>query len=722
MRQPSEHASTRWHAIGAATIIGLSLAFALSVSRALPYYFLWDMDLTASIDTLVLNGGRIPVHINHPGFGLNLVQALTQRVAHATGHLSLLELTDLARSLDPLAAMAEYTEFVRRHSPFIAVAIVVVLWGALRELLRPGPWADLGMLALLATQDGLFYQAGLVRTETYAILFWSIAVFLIVRACRGPLNGRRTVAFVFAGVFLGLAFLTKLQVIFYLVAAPLLALRAAASSEGLVEPFAARTKREAYGSAASGLLALILFGALLLYAHFVPGPFYLEHQIFTQEIRFSAFGLATLALYVAVPFLLVLLLVREKWTSPSFAFLRMSALLLLGFVLAFALHLAPYGWSSTGLRYMAYDAKMLFFRSGFRAGAAGIGRLEELWWQVRWDPALVALLVLFLLASVREAWRTRDDRPRAAVGLVHLGLTSLALLNAAVASRFVLRDLVWTQVLALVVVLIATFDFFRRWTPGRVVAIGLLAVVMVGQLAHGRDVIQRLEANYNLYGFDEDRWFKGVYVGDHFRYGAIMKSAYGAEDSPLREVARRTARRFDESRRAVDYVLREPGIDQRRIGVLSEGSPIWVDDLSSRVTALPEDLREAIVIDPTSATGGGIRFDPPLVRRHSEAREKLRGYGAPGSLSLMPRPDLRVFLFYAAESPPDRIASCSRDAGLGPIEAGGVKLAGREITTYCELDAAELPGRYAVVIKQAKPEKPAKSGGGGRRRSRAGGA
>ena len=439
-----------------------------------------------------------------------------------------------------------------------------------------------------------------------------------------------------AGSFLGLCFLTKIQAIFYLVAAPLLLLRAAAPAGGVVAAFAPRTKREANHAAAIGSLAFVLFAALLVHAHSTPGPSPLEHQTFAAEFRLTGLGLAALALYAAVAGLLVALVIRGTWTSPVFAFLRACALLLLGFVLAFALHLVPFGWSGEGLRYMAYDTKVLFFRGSFAAGQAELGRVEQLWRQLAWDPALLALLGLFAFTSLREIWDTHFERARAAGGLVQLGLASIALLNAAIASRFVLRDVVWTQVLAMVVVLIASFDFFRRRTTGRVIVIGLLALVMVEQLAHGRDVIRRLEANYNLYGFREDRWFKGVYFGDHLRYAAIMKNHYGGENSPLRDVAQRSARRYGESRRTADYVLQEQGIDLRRIGVLSEGFPIWVGDESLRVTALPEDLREATVIDPTSAIG---RHSPIFLWSIATARERSADTGSPGRQRS--RPDLQ---------------------------------------------------------------------------------
>jgi len=266
----------------------------------------------------------------------------------------------------------------------------------------------------------------------------------------------------------------------------------------------------------------------------------------------------------------------------------------------------------------------------------------------------------------------------------------------------------WNWV-GLVAILVAVPRLFARGVK-RLVVLALLAMVLAGQLAHDRDMVARLETNFNLTGFRADRWFSGltavVTTGDHLRYTAIMRQHYGEPGSPIQEVALRAAQRHAESRRISDYVLQEKAIDLRRIGVLSEGFPLWVGQVQqSRVEKLPEALREAIVVDPTDVAGRGMRFIPQLVREQSGVREKLAGRGEPGSLALLPRPDLRVFLFYEDGPGASRLPPCAgRDAPPAPpgsLVAGGTTLVGREITTYCTIAAGDLPPRHVVVILPA---------------------
>lgn len=703
-------ASRTWHTVAVAALLLATLAAYLGVCRALPYYYNWDMDLMASVDTLVVNGGDLPVHIAHPGFGLYLVNAATQRLAHAAGVLSAVRLEDLATSLDPLAVMAEHTATLRLHSPLVAWATVILLWLALRRIVRPRAWADVGLLALVASQDGLLYQAGLVRSELYAVLFWSVALLLVATVPDARARRTRALLLVAAGVALGLCYLTKLQSLFLLAAVPLvLVAQASARATSLGALLPTHDRRAALRALAVAGLALALLAALLLAAAREPDPDRQAFMMFTASwpLRLNATGAAVLAGSAAVALLLAWLVRRGRWAGDGFAFVHAVALLLLGFVASFALHVLPYDLSATGIRYLLYDAKMLFFRSSLTIIQVADSPLEQVWWQLRWDAALFALLAVAAVVSAATAWRARREPPARAAALAVLGLALLAVANAALAVRFNFRDLIWVQTLALVAAVTATPLLCAR-RAARVATIVLLALALVGQLLHGRDMVARLESNFNVTGFDDERWLSGFWPlvggGSYARYAQIMEQHYGDAASPRRAVARRSARASADHRRIVDYVLQEPGVDLRRIGVLSEGFPLRVAAPDARIVELPEALREAIVVDPSGATGGGPRFVPERVRTHSGLREKIAGTGEPGSLALLPRPDLRVFLFHAAnDDGAARLPACaSRDAGpppAGGLTAGDQAFVGREITTYCVVPAADVPSSAVVVIQ-----------------------
>jgi len=96
-------------------VIVLLLAWHILISCDYPYYFIWDMDHITALDTVLIQSGLRPDQICHPGFGMNLLLFFSEKIAHLFGVLSVLDLEELAGSLNPLAAMAELTDFVRLH-------------------------------------------------------------------------------------------------------------------------------------------------------------------------------------------------------------------------------------------------------------------------------------------------------------------------------------------------------------------------------------------------------------------------------------------------------------------------------------------------------------------------------------------------------------------------------------------------------------------------------
>jgi len=96
-------------------VIVLLLAWYVFISYDYPYYFIWDMDYVTCLDTVLIQSGLLPDHICHPCFGIYLPLFFSKKIAHFFGVLSALDLEELAGSLNPLAAMAELTDFVRLH-------------------------------------------------------------------------------------------------------------------------------------------------------------------------------------------------------------------------------------------------------------------------------------------------------------------------------------------------------------------------------------------------------------------------------------------------------------------------------------------------------------------------------------------------------------------------------------------------------------------------------
>jgi hypothetical protein len=180
-------------------------------SRKYPYYFIWDMDLSTAIDTALINSGRTPDHICHTGFGMYLLVKWATQAGKRLGLLSVADLDDVFRSLNPVACMAELTDYVRRMSPWVALGAVLCLWGAACRMFRLGPLASVAALVVLASQEPFLYHATMIRTALYSMLFWGAGLLALATAAHRRRELFRLIWLFVAGIMLGLSYATKLQ-------------------------------------------------------------------------------------------------------------------------------------------------------------------------------------------------------------------------------------------------------------------------------------------------------------------------------------------------------------------------------------------------------------------------------------------------------------------------------------------------------------------------------
>ena len=153
-------------------LLGLLAIAYTCISRSFPFYFIWDMDWISTIDSVLIQSNQIPRHVNHTGFGMYLLFGWTHRIATWLGWVSLTGLDSLKTAANPVLASAQLTDFFRLHSPLTLTVIVACSFSLVSRLspssrdARAGRlWATLAVL-LLGLQDGLFYQAAMVRTGT----------------------------------------------------------------------------------------------------------------------------------------------------------------------------------------------------------------------------------------------------------------------------------------------------------------------------------------------------------------------------------------------------------------------------------------------------------------------------------------------------------------------------------------------------------------------------
>jgi hypothetical protein len=625
-------------------------AWFISFNRGFPYYRIWDMDLAVAQDTLWIHSDKYPHVLGHPAFGMYLVLALSQKVAFWCNALSVLSLDDLRGCLDPLGAMAEFTDYIRHHSPLFALAIPFFLWLALLKICRPGRAWSLLLLVFLGTQHSLVYHASMVRSELYSVLFWALAVWIMSLAIATARPVLGALCLTLAGLFLGLSFLTKVQALIYLAACPPLLFLG--TSVATVPPY---TRDPALLSRAShvlfislGLLDLVFFCGCLAAASRTVIP----EDIWTSAVGdYSVQPIAYLLLLVLAVLVVAhsIIAIRGRESVSAFRISAALVLILTGFLASFLTHMFVFSSTSRSLEYMLYDFKVLFMRPRFYQIRTLRDCLGMLLNHARDLPALFLVHVTALLLLIgAPIGGSRSRRPWA------LLLSSLAMLDVGAGTRLIPRDIIWVEILLnflTVAYLTIVFQGALRYrAPIRVAIVSLMMLLLFTN--RGLDASMEAAAGHVEYrrGYDDQRWITRSWT--HREYETLMADRYdptriGSE--AMRE-ARQHAARHVAIRDVASFVFPTRAITHRNIGVLADGFPVWSDALEWRVVSFPARLGGAIVVDALPI--------PPRMDLHVQyARgfvptDWLRGLlerPLAEDLTVVPRRDLELVAFVAED-------------------------------------------------------------------------
>lgn len=674
----------------------------LLISFNYPYYFIWDMDCITAVDTVLIQSGELPDHIHHTGFGMYLPMVFTEKIAHAFGSLSAITLEELDNSLNPVVPMAELTEFLRLHSPFLAIGIIGLLCAALYVMYRT-PWPCIFFFVLiLGTQESLTYQASVIRTEFYSIFFWSAAVLAIFIAVKNANSISRYICFLFSGIFLGLSYQTKVQSIFYALVFVLILFHLFLYER----PESKNQNREIikadYFILGLSLVSVISFFILAVAAYQTVVP----ENIPTWS---SGYGITKVTVFFFCSLTALFLtnlffILRKKVNSIIFVLSAGLSVIAFGFMVSFALHLLVYPDISMSLKYMLLDFKMIFLRISYVSQLKDFDEcLNNILLYVKYNPVLfvVNLLLLLILIIGRSLNFIKITKGQL---LICVSITTIAILNIFLATRFSLRDLIWKELLInfssmLYFSVILKYAVKRKYVF-TAISYSLLAILFLVNCAHTKIMPDRIDGNYNNYGWQDDKWITAHFKNNHQIYKQLMFGKYNNQNV---QAALMNARRHRVIRNTVDFVFKNQEITHRNIGVAFEGFPVWADNLDYRIIEVSPELRGAILVDNAGLeTKENIFFEKEYLHKDIEHLDKFQKKGDKNTFSVLNRRDIKIYLFVNSDD-----FSGLRVAGIKPAEFFITvrnnnevkKLYSMEIVDYCEIPLDKMTGKFFFVIK-----------------------
>lgn len=203
----------------------LLAASCLALGFRLPYCRNADQDLVLAYHGLLLNDRLPQEYFDHPGYTYFLVIAGWYRLLHALGLLEVARLSDLPPLADAVAYDAAWQQLVQagRGLSIVLCASFTVAVATLVRLILDDRW--IGFLAGLtvAFAVGAMTQARQMRTDLLSGIFAGLAILLAILAVRRRPGAGTLGLLALAGGSASLAMVSKVQAIFPVLAAPVLA-------------------------------------------------------------------------------------------------------------------------------------------------------------------------------------------------------------------------------------------------------------------------------------------------------------------------------------------------------------------------------------------------------------------------------------------------------------------------------------------------------------------
>ncbi|MBF0463973.1 MAG: hypothetical protein HQK88_10675 [Nitrospirae bacterium] len=698
-------------------IVSIILFFCYySINRSYPFYFIWDMDHQVLLDLLQVNSSMLPSNLTHPGFGIKFLLYLTHKTAYALKYISVSGFKDLYESVSPLVCVAELTEFYRRHSPVLAFLTVLLLWSSLNIIFKPKWWISLFVLIFLGFQESLLYHSSMIRSELYCVFYWSCAVFFTSCATKQHNSLRRNTYLILAGIFVGLSLLTKVQAIMYIffVAPFFVSNQFCCTQYKDTERVTGNNKPSAHYFYLCVVNTAVFF--LLMFMGFVFKMPTAVETLNQQPYGFTKVSIVFFAIWGFYLLYNLLAFYIPKLNTPERKPLLLINLIVTGFICSFLLHFLIYSDTSLSFNYLLSDTKSLFFNPQQIMANSHMVNLTKLTEQIVYNPflfavnaAVTAVLALGYLMKFIEIQKRQ-------IVMLFL-LLALTYTNTVFATRFMLRDYLWVEIMvnfvSIYLALIIMSNIKKHIKPVLFFLIVIFLILFTKNICQCVKVPVRINANYGQYGWKVMLGHVYDRIGEK-NYAAIMDLHYLIKTKNNRfSYDIQNALNYEDNKRIASFIFPCSKVNTRYLGFIDQMEHVWKDSFDYIIIGFPEVLKNALTIDPAFVLSQTTcRLKPDTVSTDEfggpfvEYQDKINGKPKAGILPVFVRRDLDVILFVHKE---DEAALTS--INLVPINIkivlsdgkNQLELHGLEIKKYSEIDVSKIKYKYLFVIKELYP-------------------
>lgn len=483
-------------------LIVMATFAALKLAGLYPFYYSWDMDLTIVQDMLLLQNDQLPTHYIHPGYGMYFFLYWVHHIAQVFDFITPVNISNLGDARQPLLIVAEQVDFLRQTNAIFCIFLAIILWTALAELLPGSNFRKTLLLAVCLLMPCLWkYDITLIRTETYSMIFWTLAILMTVLASQEVKDEKKHRRFIyFLGAFCAASLFTKIQAIFLIAIVPFIyfLLRPPEFSFKSSQPFP--TKKFVYGFLALSILTIVF--------------------IFPDHLHTFRNNWLPNRFFAALCFLIYLMAAvqsQKKWTLrflPQFQqWLEFFKNFILGSCLVLFLpFFSPLNlWTS--LNHSLFTFKVIFLRHSYISEIGDFSLLNNLVSVLTKNVFLLSLFAVTILGLIVFYSLRKQIEKRIYVIMI----ASLFFLHVCLAIRDSQQDFLWLEFPVILLVVIGLSQFKARH---QILPFVLLVLFQVMSITSMKNFKRSPEMAYN----NPELFFKEVYKFDLYR--PIFDSRY----------------------------------------------------------------------------------------------------------------------------------------------------------------------------------------------------
>ena len=548
------------------------------INSSLPFYFAYDMDSSTAQDLLAIQSNMLPNHINHPGFGLYFLINLTHDFFYKFDFISIFNFEDLRISLEPILLYAEFVDFVRIHTVYLASFIVIILSLSFYILFNKNIFYAILTLLVFAIDPGINQQVYLVRSEIYSLFYYSLAFLftsLIIK------NNKDHFYFLGIGILLGLMYLSKVQSLLFLLTYPIL-LKILFFNEKKYQ------YKKNYFLYCLHFFLLISFFLLLKVADEKQIPE--EFATFSSNYRINSLAILFSFLFTILFFLHFIKKFRFLNMISFFINIQTTQYIFLGFFLSFILTFTILPDVNLDFDYLIYLFKMLFFRneSPFLEG-----------WKVRYflkfySPIIQIHIAIFILLIMIYIFKKKN--------IILLFLIEISLhFHILISDRTFTRDYIWyftlVNLLTLIFIYLIHTSFINQKYLSNLLSIILIFLSILVNKKQEAKVHNNVVYEYSIDQSRIEYIYLGVYGFVKANFDNIIKSNY----SDLQEKKKLAikASRWKEIKTKLSLYFTTTDIKLNCVSFPRLNHRVWFRIEESRIEYLPENMKFYLFIDPS---------------------------------------------------------------------------------------------------------------------------